>query len=66
MLGGKACNLRSKTGKKWTITKKELEAVLEFAEESQRFISRERREEDPQLTASTATRLIESDLPSSL
>jgi hypothetical protein len=44
MLGGKPSEVRNETGK-WRITKREFEAVIEFAEESQRFISRVTREE---------------------
>jgi hypothetical protein len=49
MLGGKPGNVRNGSGK-WRITTKELEAVLEFAEETQRFISRVPREEGSQHT----------------
>jgi hypothetical protein len=46
MLGGKPHNPGTDTGRKWTISKKELEAVLEFAEETQRFVSRGTIEEE--------------------
>jgi ribonuclease HI len=49
MLGGKPGKVRDGLGK-WRITTKELEAVLEFAEETQRFISRVPREEGSQHT----------------
>jgi hypothetical protein len=66
ILGGKPHNLRTVAGGKWTITKKELEAALEFAEETQRFISRVTNEGDTQSTAtSTATRSIMWIPPSS-
>jgi len=40
ILGGKPRDDRDKKGKKWMISKRDLEVVLEFAEESQRFNSR--------------------------
>jgi hypothetical protein len=40
MLGGKPNDFRHETSGKWTISKKELNAVLDFAEETQRFINR--------------------------
>jgi hypothetical protein len=40
MLGGKLRDEGDREGKKWTILKRDLEVVLEFAEESQRFNSR--------------------------
>jgi hypothetical protein len=52
MLGGKPGEARNGSGK-WRITTKELEAVLEFAEETQRFISRVTRDEGPQSTAAS-------------
>jgi hypothetical protein len=56
MLDGKPRNDGDKKGKKWTISKRDLEAVLEFAEESQRFNSRITGEESTQSTASTGRR----------
>jgi hypothetical protein len=59
MLGGKLSKVRSET-KNWKITK-ELDAELEFAEETQRFISRVAREDGSQSTAAwRAVRLISS------
>ena len=40
MLGRKPHNNGDEEGKKWMISKKDLEAVLEFAKELQRFNSR--------------------------
>jgi hypothetical protein len=45
MLGEKPCNDGDGKDKKWMISKRDLEVVLEFAEESQRFNSRMIREE---------------------
>lgn len=64
MLGGKPGNVRNGSGR-WRIAAKELEAVLEFAEETQRFISRVTREDGSQSTAaSTAIRLMITVPPS--
>jgi len=56
MLGGKPHNDGDGEGKKWMISKKDLEAVLEFAEESQRFNSRVTGEESTQSTTSSTGR----------
>jgi hypothetical protein len=56
MLGGKPRNIRDEEGKKWTITKRNMEAILEFAEEPQRFNSRVTREESTLLTILTERR----------
>ena len=55
MLGGKPRDEGDGEGKKWTISKRDLEAVLEFAEESQRFNSRVTGEESTQSTTSTTS-----------
>jgi hypothetical protein len=56
MLGGKPCNDGDGKDKKWMISKRDLEVVLEFAEESQRFNSTMIREESTQSTRSTGRR----------
>lgn len=51
MLGGKPHSSRHETDGKWTISKKELDAVLDFAEETQRFSNR--MEEEYQLSTTS-------------
>jgi hypothetical protein len=46
MLGDKLCNNADEEGKKWMITKRDIEPILEFAERSQRFSSRVTGEEN--------------------
>ena len=41
MLGGKPRNVDTEKEEKWSITRKELDAVLDFAEESHRFRGKE-------------------------
>jgi hypothetical protein len=47
MLGGKPRNEGTSTEGKWSITRKELDAVLDFAEDSQKFKCREGNIADP-------------------
>jgi hypothetical protein len=47
MLGGKPRNPGSGEGIKWNITRKDLEAVLDFAEETQKFSNKITRDENP-------------------
>jgi hypothetical protein len=47
MLGGKLRNFRLEEGTKWNITRKDLDVVLDFAEETQGFANRITREENP-------------------
>ncbi len=53
MLGGKPYNPTSGEGTRWNITRKDLDAVPDFAEETQKFLNRITREENLQSSSST-------------
>jgi hypothetical protein len=51
MLGGKPHDSRHETDGKWTTSRKMLDAILDFAEETRRFVNRN--EEEPQSSTTT-------------